>query len=186
MKRILISLLILSFIVTISAFPPIPEKYWGYAYLDGELVSAGTSITVKVTGTSELVGSNLSGEGGLYSLDIIFDDPDTAADEGADNNDQLTWYISGNECTTPASGDDTAINGTINSNFNIQAESGGCELDGDDSPCGVVTLAEVVDFITTWDLCVNDVCPPGEDATLAEVVDLITAWDLCTQGMCPT
>ncbi len=43
----------------------------------------------------------------------------------------------------------------------------GCELTGDEPPCGEVALAEVVAHITLWSL--------GE-ATLADVVALITAW----------
>jgi len=43
----------------------------------------------------------------------------------------------------------------------------GCEMLGDYPLCGVVTLAEVVDYITLWSL--------GQ-ANLADVVDLITAW----------
>jgi len=43
----------------------------------------------------------------------------------------------------------------------------GCELTGDEPPCGEVALAEVVAHITLWS--------QGE-ATLADVVALITAW----------
>ena len=179
----------LSFVVLLSAQEspqPVPESYIGNAMLDGEVASSGLSITVKVTGTSETVGNATTKDAGGFSLDVIFDNPDTTQDEGADEDDSLTWYLSGNVCTSPVAGSDTAKSGYHNLNFAIEAESGGCEMDGDEPPCGVVTLAEVVDLITIWDLCVNEGCPPGEDATLAEVVDLITAWDLCTQGACPT
>ena len=178
MKRSLLLLSLLSFVVLIAAqeSPSIPESYYGYATLDGEAASAGLSITVRVTGTSEIVGSAVTEEGGGFSLDIIFDNPDTTADEGAEEDDPLTWYIDGNECTTPAPGEDRANSGESNSNFLIAAESGVCELPGDEPPCGEVTLAEVVDHITVWDLCAKGQCPEGQEATLAEVVDLITAW----------
>ncbi len=42
-----------------------------------------------------------------------------------------------------------------------------CTLLGDESPCGVVSLAEVVDYITLWS---------AGNAELAAVIDLITAW----------
>lgn len=168
------------------AYAPIPESYWGTAKLDGEDAPSGLSVTVKVTGTSEVVGSSVTEEGGGFSLDVVFDNSGTPEDEGADEDDSLTWYIDGNECNSPGPGEDTANSGGINLNFIIEAASGECELPGDYSPCGNVTLAEVVDIITVWDLCTREQCPPGESATLAEVVDLITAWDLCTKGQCPT
>jgi len=188
MKRLmlLLSILLSAIIPLAQESPdPVPESYIGYATLDGEAASAGLSITVKVTNTSEIVGSSVTEEDGGFSLDIIFDNLNTTVDEGAEENDPLTWYIAGNECTTPAPGEDKANSGNSNLNFDIEAEFTGCELDGDYPPCGNVSLAEVVDFITVWDACSKGECPPGEDATLAEVVDLITVWDLCSRGQCP-
>jgi len=147
-------LLILSFVVLIFAQEgpqPVPESYIGYAMLDGEVASFGLSINVK-TGTSETVGSATTEDSGAFSLDVIFDNPDTTQDEGADEGDSLTWYISGNECTSPAAGSDTANSGNHNSNFVIQAESSGeCTCNGDESPCdSLVDDFELLHYIVAW------------------------------------
>jgi len=42
-----------------------------------------------------------------------------------------------------------------------------CSMAGDTFPCGTITLAEVVDYITTWQ---------EGNASLGDVVDLIDAW----------
>jgi hypothetical protein len=42
-----------------------------------------------------------------------------------------------------------------------------CTLTGDDPPCGVVTLTEVIDYITLW---------ANDQADLADVIELINAW----------
>ena len=51
--------------------------------------------------------------------------------------------------------------------YAVGGESLSCALKGDDSPCGVVTLAEVVSLINKWAV---------SQATLNEVVALINAW----------
>ncbi len=146
----------LSFIIIISAqeSPPSawPESYIGHATLDGQPAPSGLSITVKVTGTSETVGSATTGDGGAFSLDVIFDNPDTPEDEGAKEGDLLTWYLAGNECTSPVSGEDTANSGSSNLNFDIEAESAGeCPCNGDESPCdGMVTDFELLHYISAW------------------------------------
>ena len=95
MRKIIISAIILIVcITTVSATPHIPESYWGYATLNGAPAPYGTSITVEVYGTGEVVGSTtVQYPNGGYSLDIIFDDPDTPEDEGANEGDPLTWKI---------------------------------------------------------------------------------------------
>ena len=155
MKRLLISLLILSFVVLIFAQEspqPVPESYIGYAMLDGEVASSGLPVTVKVTGTYETVGSTTTEDSGAFSLDVIFDNPDTAGDEGADEGDSLIWYVSGNTCTSPAAGSDTADSGEHNSNFVIQAETAGeCTCNGDESPCdSTVDDFELLHYIIAW------------------------------------
>jgi len=155
MKKLLLLLSILSFAVLLLAQEspdPVPESYIGYATLDGEPASAGLSITVKVTNTSETVGSAVTEEGGGFSLDIIFDNLNTTTDEGAEENDPLTWYITGNQCTTPAPGEDKANSGYHNSNFIIEAESAeACSCNGDEAPCdNVVEDFELLHYIIDW------------------------------------
>jgi len=146
MKELSVLLIICSALL-VSAYPQIPEKYWGYAMLNGELAPAGTNITVEVTNTSEIVGSVLIEENGLYELDVTFDDLNTTEDGGAEENDSLTWYIAGTECTTPAPGIDKANSGKINGNFTIEAE---CKCEGDSDCDGTVTDFELLQYVSRW------------------------------------
>ena len=119
-KYILSAIVLIACIPIVSATPPIPESYWGYATLNGVPAPDSTSITVEVYGTGEVVGSTtVQYPNGGYSLDIIFDDLDTAEDEGADGDDALTWKINEINCSIPAAGTDTATSGGINGNFNL-------------------------------------------------------------------
>ena len=84
-KHILSAIVLIACIPIVSAIPPTPESYWGYATLNGVPAPNGTSITVEVYSTSEVVGNTIvQYPNGGYSLDIIFNDTDTAEDEGAD------------------------------------------------------------------------------------------------------
>jgi len=119
-KYILSAIVLIACIPIVSAIPPTPESYWGYTTLNGAPVPDGTSITVEVYGTGEEVGNTtVQYPDGGYSLDIIFNDPDTPEDEGANEGDALTWKINGINCSIPAPGTDTATPGGTNSNFNL-------------------------------------------------------------------
>jgi YVTN family beta-propeller protein len=121
-KHILSAIVLIACIPIVSATPPTPESYWGYATLNGVPAPNGTSITVEVYSTSEVVGNTIvQYPNGGYSLDIIFNDTDTAEDEGADGEDALTWKINEINCSIPAPGTDTATSGGINGNFNLTA-----------------------------------------------------------------
>ena len=123
-KCSILAIVLIISITTVAATPPIPESYWGYATLNGAPAAYGTSITVEVEGTGEVVGSTtVEYSNGGYSLDVKFDDPDTGEDEGANDGDKLTWKINSIECSTPAPGADTATPGGTNSNFNLIAIS---------------------------------------------------------------
>jgi len=123
-KIITLATVLLVCFAIVSALQPIPESRVGYATLNEAPATYGTTITVEVYNTGEVVGSTtVQYPDGGYSLDIIFDDPDTPEDEGANEGDQLTWKINGIECSTPAPGTDTATLGGINNNFNLTATS---------------------------------------------------------------
>ena len=123
-KIITLATVLLVCIAIVSALQPIPESRVGYATLNEAPATYGTPITVEVYNTGEVVGSTtVQYPDGGYSLDIIFDDPDTPEDEGANEGDQLTWKINGIDCSTPALGTDTATPGGINNNFNLTATS---------------------------------------------------------------
>jgi len=112
----------IAFTTVVVANPPIPESYWGNATLDGAPAATGMPITVEVYGTGEEVGNTtVIDANGNYTLSVIFDDPDTSEDEGADDGDSLTWKINGIVCSIPAPGTDKAELGGTNDNFNITA-----------------------------------------------------------------
>jgi len=122
--------------MNVAAIPQIPEAYWGYAILDGELAPIGTEITVEVYGTGEVVGWYTTQYGGIYAgiyvMQVNIDDPGSEKDEGATNGEPLTWKINGIECSTPAPGTDIAESGKINNYFTIVAHHTECE--GDTTP----------------------------------------------------
>ena len=139
-KIIILATVLLVCIAIVSAFQPIPESCVGYATLNGAPALYGTPITAEVYGAGEVVGSTTveSPDNGGYSLCVIFDDPDTPEDEGANEGDPLTWNINGIECSTPAPGTDTATPGGTNSNFNLAATS---EDNSPPSPSSTQTAA---------------------------------------------
>ena len=118
------------------AIPQIPETYWGYAILDGELAPIGTEITVEEYDTGQIVGSYTTQYGGIYTglyvMMVLIDDPGSEKDEGATNGEPLTWKINGIECSTPAPGTDIAESGKFNSYFTIVAHHSKCK--GDTTP----------------------------------------------------
>ena len=112
--------------MNVAAMPQIPETYWGYAILDGELAPIGTQITVEEYDTGQVVGSYTAQYDGIYAglyvMMVLIDDPGSKdRDEGATNGAPLTWKINGIECCTPAPGTDKAESGKINHYFTIIA-----------------------------------------------------------------
>jgi len=105
----------------VVAFPPIPEAYAGKAYMNGEIAPINTSITLKSAsgyGFKTTVVTN----SGDYSMDVILDDTDTSAVEGAREGEALTWYLDGKEvtsCNRISPCRDTAKSGEVNPNFDI-------------------------------------------------------------------
>ncbi len=153
MKKSLLMLILLSSVsmVLSDPIPPIsPESYWGYVRINGTAVPEGTNITVQVTTSNETVGSVLVGAGGLYTLDVYFDDSNTTIDEGANENDPLIWSINGVSATNPSPGYDKANSGKVNNNFTVEI-SAGCSIKGDKSPCdGKVDDFELLEYINKW------------------------------------
>ena len=125
MAKLFIIFLILSInIQTVSAIPPFPESYWGYATINGVPAANGTSITVEVYDTGEIIGSTtVQYDNGGYSVNVEFDDPFTSEDEGADEGDKLTWKLGGVICSMPAQGTDIATSGNANGDFDLVLDS---------------------------------------------------------------
>jgi len=138
MVKLFIIFLIFSInIHTVSAIPPFPESYWGYATINGVPAANGTSITVEVYDTGEIIGSTtVQFENGGYSVNVEFDDPFTSEDEGADEGDKLTWKLGGVICSTPAQGTDIATSGNVNGDFDLVLGSNDQRSFGDVSSGG--------------------------------------------------
>lgn len=126
LKLLFVFILLLSLILSILSQIPrsVPEAYWGTAFVNGNPAIAGSKITVEVQNTGEIVGSGITGDNGLYSVDVIFDNELTPEDEGANEGEKLTWRIDGIPTDIPAPGDDIANSGGVNSNFNIFVNNG--------------------------------------------------------------
>ncbi len=117
-KSFIIFIILAACIQTASAIPPIPESYWGYATLNGAPAAIGTSVTVEVYDTGEIIGStSVQYENGGYSINVEFDDPNTSEDEGANEGNKLTWKVGGIICSTPAQETDIVTSGKANSDF---------------------------------------------------------------------
>ena len=125
----LLALIAIATTTVVVAIPQIPESYWGNATLDDAPAANGTSITVEVYGTGEVVGNTtVNTSSGGYTLSVLISNESIPDDNHALNGDNLTWKIDGINCSVPAPGTDTAVIEGINSNFNISAYHCGLEL----------------------------------------------------------
>jgi len=86
--------LIISFTSKIEAVPALPTGYYGYITNESYEPVSGIQVIVKdVTGA--IVGqSDVSTEDGIYSLNVLWDDPETQADEGVNSGNTIYFYIS--------------------------------------------------------------------------------------------
>ena len=113
-------LLIMVLGLNAGAFPQIPEYYQGTVTVDGSSPPTGTEV--KATSASgDTFTTNTLDASGTYAINILIDDPNSTADEGATNGESLTWYVNGIAASTPAS--DTASSGNVNTGFSISSSS---------------------------------------------------------------
>ncbi len=106
-------------------------------------------------------GSNSGNSGDENTCDI----PGDWSDDGTTG---CTYACSATTTTSTSTSTSTTIAGTTTSTTSTSTTiSGGCDLVGDDPPCGEVGLAEVIDLISLW---------AADGASLADVIDLISAW----------
>lgn len=107
-----------------SALPEAPEQYWGYVYVEGTVAPSGTRLVVESYETGEVFVNRTipfeSGSPGSYFFNLLFDDPMTGADEGANASENLTFKIDGIMTTTPMPGVEIAEPGKANNNFAIE------------------------------------------------------------------
>jgi hypothetical protein len=84
------------------------------------------------------------------------------------NSTTTTIVMSSTTTTSSAGGTTTSVSGTTSSPATTTTlPLVECNLKGDYSPCGVVSLQEVIDAINQW---------TQEEMALGEIVDLIAAW----------
>lgn len=115
-----LALFLISF-VAVNAVPLNPEYYWGFVYVEDELVPAGTNLSIETAAGEELVKQTLpfnSNFNGSFSIQINFDDIATSEDEGADENERLVWKINGIVVIEPKN--DTAVSLKTNNNFTVK------------------------------------------------------------------
>ncbi|MFC1801550.1 Ig-like domain-containing protein [Nanoarchaeota archaeon] len=85
--------------------PPAEIVYYGYAYVNGSPVSAGTTIEILANGGALVMGNDTTILGGYFpGLQMIWDNPDTGTDEGityGDNAENIYFKIAGQSTTNP-------------------------------------------------------------------------------------
>lgn len=111
---------ILAVVVLVSAadYPPVPDYYSGYVFVDGYPAEEGVSVIVEVTETGEVVSStSVLSSNGYYELHIEFCRPalsvctlENTTDGKATLNTPLTFKVGGVPCTSPSSG---SVNTTV-------------------------------------------------------------------------
>ncbi|MFH1834887.1 MAG: hypothetical protein ABH851_01725 [Methanobacteriota archaeon] len=117
MKKTLSLLVFLALLSFASAIPQIPEAYDGVAYVNGEIATSATEVSVRSASGDEWKTQVISD--GLWSLDVTFDDPDTSSDEGARTGEQLTWFIGGVTASLGGMTNDIADFGGQNSGVSL-------------------------------------------------------------------
>ncbi|MFH1834886.1 MAG: hypothetical protein ABH851_01720 [Methanobacteriota archaeon] len=126
---VLLCLVLLSHLTLSEPSMPmlIPEAYSdGFAYIDGEPAPRGVNITVHSVLTNEIVGEGVvADDSGIFSVDIILDNPLTDVDEGASNFEPVKWCMDGIEVSIPHRGIDKAESGELNMGFEIHLNSSG-------------------------------------------------------------
>ena len=109
-KTALIALVILILpLVLAQDFPPLPTGYWGYVTdSDGNPVS---DVIVTARQTNAVVGTanSATNSDGLYSLRVLWDNTNTAEDEGVSAGD-LIFFYAGDEFVTRVGIADQGLN----------------------------------------------------------------------------
>lgn len=115
-------------IFAVEAYPPIPEEYFGIAYINGEPAPDGSVISIESYNTGQelsrvVVDNRYIRYGINYNyLQIYFEDTAiTSVTNFAVSGEEIVWKINGVVCDSPAPGEDTADIGGVNSYFNVYA-----------------------------------------------------------------
>jgi SepF-like predicted cell division protein (DUF552 family) len=112
-------LVLITIAAAVCAAPANPEYYWGYVYIENNLAQNNTTLLCKTALGELLYNSTLPyAAEGSYFAEIKFDKPQTPADEGANLNESIIWYVDGIQAVMPAT--DRAESGKNNNNFTIR------------------------------------------------------------------
>ena len=111
MKKISYLMVFLMCSVVVSGWstpPPITVEFRGTVFVDSIAASNGTIVSIHDSKGTVMDSLILNVGGGYYNhLGIIWDDPDTTADEGVTYDDitleSITFQVDGQTIATPAS-----------------------------------------------------------------------------------
>lgn len=86
--------LLVSILIKCSfAIPPVAAEFYGWVIVNGEYAPPGTNITVFDISGVKCGETVLKEEGNYGFLSCAGDDPSTPEDEGAHDNEGLTFYV---------------------------------------------------------------------------------------------
>ena len=99
-RLVIVLLLIIALVRYSFAIPPVAAEFYGWVIVDGEYASAGTKIRV-FDSDGVVCGETILEEEGTYGfLSCAGDDPSTDNDEGAEDNEGLTFYVNDTKMNT--------------------------------------------------------------------------------------
>ena len=95
--------LILGFVLTtvltslsVQAAPPLPASFHGTVLLSDAVVPEGTTVSAWINGQKVAeTTTTVEGDGAVYVLDVLGDDPDTADVEGGVAGDTISFQVDG-------------------------------------------------------------------------------------------
>ena len=92
-KFVIVLLLMLTLVKCSFAIPPIAAEFYGWVIVEGVYAPSGTRIAV-FDSDGVVCGETILEEEGIYGfLSCAGDDPSTEEDEGANDNEGLTFYV---------------------------------------------------------------------------------------------
>lgn len=100
-SRFLVVLILISILTDYSlAIPPVAAEFYGWVIIDGKYAPPGTKISV-FDSNGVICGEAILDEEGKYGfLSCAGDDPSTGNDEGAEDNEGLTFYVNDTKINT--------------------------------------------------------------------------------------
>ncbi|MFA4955471.1 MAG: hypothetical protein WC556_00675 [Candidatus Methanoperedens sp.] len=101
MKKSILFVLLLLFIPLAQAVPPV-TSYWGYVTYNS--VPLSNALVTVIDSTGKTVAGSTSNQDGTYTVNVLWDDLSTAADEGVISGESLTFEVNRETATTTTIG----------------------------------------------------------------------------------